>query len=97
MCLTMLCQCLSAQDTSWNKIVVDENLIISMPGVIEKLDTIAQYGKDKVSLRIIRAETALTTLITMVTPKETNIKIDNQEDLRIALDEIAKGSCSSAS
>lgn len=88
--------CLKAQDTSWNKIVIDENLTISMPGKIETIDTVAQKKGDKIRFRLFKAETAFSTLITMITPKETNLKVDNQEDLRIALDGIAKGSCSSA-
>jgi len=87
---------LYGQDSLWRPIKIDENLTVSIPKKIEQIDTTLGRGNTKLGFRILKAETQVSTLGVTVTPKGTNINVDDEESLKSALDGIAKGTCDQA-
>ena len=85
----------NAQDTLWNRIKVDENISISLPGEVQKIDTSFVKKGQKFDMRILVAQTDYAALGITLSPNETNINVDNLESLKKALASIAKGATNS--
>jgi hypothetical protein len=87
---------LFSQDSNWNKVRVNEDLTISLPGQVITQDTIV--GKDGFSatMRVLEANAKYSTLRVVVTPNGTKLNVNDRESLRIALEGISTGICKTA-
>lgn len=89
----VLSACVFGQDSLWKPIKVDENLTVSIPQKIVQIDTTFRDKGPSVDFRMFKAEALASTLAVNVTPKGTNINVDDEQSLKSALNEIAKGTC----
>ena len=87
---------LYAQNTTWKKINIDENLTMFMPGEVTRVDTSFIKNGQELRFRVFKTETESSTLALTITPNETNLRVDNLESLQTALEKIAEGSCNAA-
>lgn len=80
-----------AQDSIWKKIIVDENLTISLPGKVETIDTFLIKDNNKLKFRLMSADFIYGTIVVNSTPNETNISVNNSESFDEALKGIGVG------
>ncbi len=82
---------LFAQDTSWREIKVDENLRISLPSQLSRIDTVIDQKGQKMHFKLLTGKTGDNTVILTVTPEATNINADNPETLKEGMKGIKRG------
>jgi hypothetical protein len=86
----------SASDSLWKTIRVDENLTILFPAKLERMDTLMVKGENKFRLFILKGVTDNTTFGVTMSAGETHINVDNKESLETALKGLADGACDNA-
>ena len=87
----LLCINVFSQNTSWTAVKIDENLVVSVPQTTERIDTAFSKDDETLKFRILKAETAVSTLGVTVTPNGTGLNVDDEESLKTALKGIEDG------
>jgi len=72
---------------------IDENLIISFPGIVSQLDTSIIKGGEKIRIKAFKSEKEYSTFAVLIIPNETNV--DNTESLHKVLAEMTEGALTS--
>jgi hypothetical protein len=81
-----------AQDNSWKKVTVDENLITHLPGEFQRTDTSFQEpGKPKMAFRILSFTSDTYSLGVTSSPNETGIEADSPESFKRAMAGMIEG------
>ncbi|MCB0716305.1 MAG: hypothetical protein KDC06_09845 [Chitinophagaceae bacterium] len=88
---------LLAQNPAWKKTVIDENLTVSFPHAVIENDTTILKDGEKYEFKTFNCETDTSSLLLIISPGKTNIKVDNEESWREALSGLAKGALNSFS
>jgi hypothetical protein len=88
----IVCSLGYAQDSSWVRIKVDENLTVTIPRKNQQLDTSFGDQNQAYDYRLFKAETQVASMVVTVTPNTTGIDVDDEESLRSVLDSFEKGS-----
>lgn len=86
---------LFSQDSSWKKVIVDDNLNISFPGHVSSMDTTLLKEDKEWRFKLFKCEKETYTLALVITPSETNLKVDNEETWHQALTEMSRGALKS--
>jgi len=86
------------QDGAWTAIKVDENMEISLPGKVQRIDTtISKEGRTQ-TLHVLKSSTENSTLGVSITPVTSDKVITNSPELlKKAINDVADGFCASAS
>lgn len=94
--LILLCISLgSFSQDPWKKMVIDENLTISFPHSVIETDTTVINNGEKYGFKTFTCEGDSSTLVLIITPGGTDIKVNNEESWKSALDGLAKGATNS--
>src|SRR5215813_14089491 len=80
-----------SQDSAWTKKIIDENLTVSFPLSAIKMDTLIKKNGKEMRLIAYSMQSGYFTLAIIVTPGETNLDVNSDESLQVALAGIAKG------
>lgn len=79
------------QDSTWKKMVIDENLTISFPGSTTLLDTTLIKKGEKYRFKAYKHENEFSTFALLITPGETDMNVDDKETWKKALAAMSKG------
>lgn len=88
---------IQGQDSTWKKVIIDENIAVSLPVITSQTDTtLIKEGKEY-RFGHISAETEYAVMNILSTPGETGIGANNPEALQKALEGMVKGTMNSFS
>ncbi len=89
----LVAQIVSAQDTAWNKVTIDSNLTVELPGPAEKA---GQSNIDKYIFEIFSCKIDSAGFVIMKGISKEKIEINNKEDYKNAMDELLRGALTTA-
>jgi hypothetical protein len=87
----LACSIVFSQDSSWHRVRVNEDLVLSLPGKITKMDTVIKNSTGERRMFIYSAKGKYSTLGITVTPNKTNMGVDDKESHKKNLDIMAEG------